>query len=369
MHVVSRSLALLSVVLLSAACRLEVLGPRPTSTPSATELYMAALRDMQLDRYIGAQPVRERTIGSSGWTQYDYDRADCRCSDGGPFHILGRPGTQAEYTLLWLSGGGACWPGHDTCTTHADLAQSLDFALSTQLPANPFRDWNMVSVPYCDGSLHMGDSEADYDGDGTVDHYHWGLRNTSAAVTLIKGQFPDSTKILVAGCGAGGYGTILAPAVVRLQFPKAQIYVWNESGPGLFNPDSPETRQEMLDTWNLEPYLPPECPHCRDQFLSVYGWLLARDPNLKVGLYSSYEDAVLSSDLLGMAPREFQGLLVTTTDRLWQEFPARFKRFLVAGDAHCVDDYFYQVDGITLRDWLEAMVSDDDDLRWRDVRE
>lgn len=33
-------------------------------------------------------------------------------------------------------------------------------------PRNPLRDWNFVRVPYCNGSTHMGDNEADYDGDG-----------------------------------------------------------------------------------------------------------------------------------------------------------------------------------------------------------
>jgi hypothetical protein len=368
LHVAGRALLLLMVVILSAACRLDVLGPRPTPTTPAMGLYMATLREMQLGRYIGIEAVREREIGSSGWVQYDYDQADCRCMDGGQFHLLARPGKHTEYTLVWLSGGGACWPGHDTCTPRAELAQSLDFGLSTQLPANPFRDWNTISVPYCDGSLHMGDSDADYDDDSRVDHYHWGLRTTSAAVTLLRQKFPKSTKIVVAGCGAGGYGTILAVPVIRLQFPEARIYVWNESGPGLHNPDSPETWQLIKDTWNLASYLPDDCPHCRDQLLNVYGWLLARDPGLRVGLYSSYEDAVLSGDILGVQPREFRGLLLTTTDRLREEFPARFKRYLVAGDTHCVEDYFYRVDGITIRDWIEAMVTDDD-IRWRDLRE
>lgn len=381
MRGIGRITTLLLVIVVSAACQVPGFGPQPTPTGSAGGAYLAALRDMGLERYIGIEPVHQHEVGRGDWVQYNYAQDDCRCIDGSPFHVLARPGEKSEYTLFWMSGGGACWPGQDACTTRARPGQSLLFGLAyqnvveatpapdtpTPVPANPLSDWNVISVPYCDGSVHSGDNDADYDGDGTVDHYHHGLKTTSAAVTLMKDLFPDSTKILIAGCSAGGYGTILAAPVIRLQFPAAKLYVWNESGPGLYNPDKPDIRQTILDIWNLDPYLPDDCPHCREQLLNVYGWLLARDPDLYVGLYSSYEDAVIS-DYLEMPGYAFQGLLLTTTDRLRDEFPDRFKRYLVRGDSHCVADYTQQVDGIAIRAWIAAMV-DDDVNDWRDVRE
>jgi hypothetical protein len=368
MRMTNRACLLLLVMTLSAACTLDGIGPRPTPTGLALESYVVALRDMGLDRYLGLEPVREHPLDDSGWVQYDYSYEDLHCIDGGPFHLLARPGEEAEYTLFWMSGGGACWPGHDTCARESNLSQSINFGLGARVPDNPLREWNMISLPYCDGSLHLGDQEADYDGDGVGDHSHWGLRATSAAVTLLVEQFPDSTKILIAGCDAGGYGTLLAAPLIRLQFPNAHLYVWSEGGPGLYNPDKPDTWQMILDTWGLESYLPVDCPHCRAQLVNLYRWMLARDSGLKVGLYSSYQDAVISRNWLGMSPREFQGLLLTTTDRIWEEFPAHFKRYLVLGDSHCVDDYSYQVQGISITGWIEAMVAEDD-FRWRDVRE
>jgi len=383
MRSTGRIALLLLILILSAACQVPGFGPQPTPANSAQGAYLAALRDMGLERYIGIEPVHEQPVGRDDWVQYNYDQADCRCIDGGPFHMLARSAGDSEYTLLWLSGGGACWPGQDACSTRAELAQSLLFGLAyqnvieatpgpgipTPVPANPLHDWNIISVPYCDGSVHLGDNDADYNGDGTPDHNHQGLQMTSAAVGLMKELFPDSTKVLIAGCGAGGYGTILAAPIVRLQFPSAQLYVWNESGPGLYNPDRPDIRQTILDTWNLDPHLPDaaDCPSCREQLLNVYGWLLDRDPNLYVGLYSSYQDGVVS-DYLGMSPYAFQGLLLTTTDGLRERFPERFKRFLVNGDSHCVDDYTRQVDGIAIRDWIANMVDDDTD-DWPDLRE
>ncbi|MFN2227621.1 MAG: pectin acetylesterase-family hydrolase [Anaerolineae bacterium] len=372
---------LLLIMVLSAACQVPGFGPQPTPTSSAMDAYLAALRDMGLERYIDIEPAHDYALGRGDWARYDYDQADVRCIDGGPFHVLARPAGDSEYTLLWLSGGGACWPGQDACTMRAELGRSLLFGLAyqnmvegtptpgvpTPVPANPLSAWNIISVPYCDGSVHLGDNDADYDGDGEADHYHQGLKTTSAAVALMKELFPDSQKILIAGCGAGGYGTILAAPVIRLQFPGARLYVWNESGPGLYNPDEADTRQKILDTWNLDAHLPGDCPHCREQILNVYGWLLARDPDLYVGLYSSYEDAVVS-DYLGMSGYAFEGLLLTATDRLRDEFPDRFKRYLVRGDSHCVADYTHTIDGVSIRAWIAAMVDDDVD-DWPDLRE
>lgn len=383
MRMTSRTFLLLLVMVLPAACTLDGLGTQPTPTSPALESYLATLRGMGLDRYVDddrLEPLRQHTLGDSGWVQYDYDPEYLHCIDGGPFHLLARsgkapepaqgatPGEETESSLLWMSDGGACWPGHETCPREASLPQSMGFGLAARVPGNPLRDWNIISVPYCDGSLYLGDSQADYDGDGVVDHTHWGLRAISAAVALLEAQFPDSTRIMIAGCGAGGYGTLLATPLVRLRFPSAQIYVWNESGPGLFDPDKADTRQLILDTWKVPPSLFAGCPDCREQLVYLYRWMLARDSGLSVGLYSSYQDAVISNDLLGMQAREFQGLLLTTTDRIWEEFPDRFKRYLVRGASHGIDDYAYEVQGIRIADWIGAMVNNVD-LDWRDVRE
>jgi hypothetical protein len=369
MRLTSRACLLVLVLLLPAACTLA--GRQPEATPTGLGLgsYVDTLRQMHLDRYVGVEPARTHSLGGSGWVQYDYNPEQVRCIDGAPFHLVARSGENAEATLIWLSDGEACWPGHEDCVRRVNPAQSIDFGLGARVPGNPLRDWNVISVPYCDGSLYLGDNEADYDRDGLVDHTHWGLRAISAAVTVLQTQFPDSARILIAGRGAGGYGTLLAVPLVRLQFPAAHLYVWSESGPGLYNPSDPDTWELILDTWNLDPYLPDDCPHCRAQLINLYGWILARDPGLRVGLYSSYEDAVISQDWLGMSPTGFKGLLLNTTERIEDEFLDRFKRYLVVGDSHGVDDYGYQVQGISILEWIGSMLEGDGGVRWRDLQE
>lgn len=381
MKAASRQLILLLViVLLSAGCSMDPLFPQPAPTSVANPAYLATMRRIRLDRYLGIEPEREQALGNSGWVQYHYDQADCRCIDGGPFHVLARPGRPdgdesaedkvSKYTLFWLADGGACWPGHETCTTRAELAQSMHFGLAAQVPGNPLRKWNVISVPYCDGSLHAGDNDADYDGDGRVDHYHHGLKTTSAAVALMKDLFPESTKVLIAGCGAGGYGTIVATPLIRLQFPAARLYIWNENGPEFYEPRDPEVIETVVETWNLDSYLPDDCSYCRTGPVNLYTRLLTRDPWLKVGLLSSYQDLA------------DQNRFLAATDALQHESDGDFKYYLAWADspwaespwtdspwrdASCVDNYSRSASCIPIADWVMAMVSDN--AKWGDVTE
>jgi hypothetical protein len=323
---------------------------------------------MHLDKYIGLKPSRQEAFKEPGWTVYHYDQADCQCLLGGEYEILARPGKESDKTVIWLEGGGACWPGQDNCVQVLRLPSRLsEYGLTSRDPQNPMRDWNFIYVPYCDGSIHMGDNEADYDGNGQVDHHHQGLRTTSAAVTLLKDLFPQSQKILIAGCSAGGYGTLMAAPITRLQFPDAQLYVVNESGPGLYDPAKRNDFQLILKTWNLEPYLPADCPECREQLLNLYPWLLARDPKLKVGMFSSYLDSVVGEEYLNMSLNDFRNLLVTTTNAIHTRFPDTFKRYFIKGTGHCVSTYFYSVAGVSIFDWIKDLVTDSP--QWKDVLE
>ncbi len=59
--------------------------------------------------------------------------------------------------------------GQDNCVQVLRLPSLLsEYGLTSRDPQNPVRDWNFIYVPYCDGSVHMGDNEADYDGNGQI---------------------------------------------------------------------------------------------------------------------------------------------------------------------------------------------------------
>ncbi len=338
----------------------------PNNSSENSDL-ISELESLHLDKYLGIQPKSHNPNPvDPEWEIYQYDTSDCRCILGTKFYIAARGGSVPS-VVFRMAGGGACWPGQDACTKDVNPHRNLSTGLASKSAENPVGDWNFIFIPYCDGSVHIGDNNADYDGDGNTDHWHWGLKTTSAAVTLMKTVFPNPDKILVTGCSAGGYGTIIAIAVIRMQFPDAKIYVFNESGPGLLNPDDLATRDLILETWNLVPYLPQECRLCKSQLIWFYDWMLHRDSNLKIGLFSSYQDEVIGESYLGMSPEKFESLLVTTSESIHLRHPDTFKRFFINGAEHCVSNYYYDVNGISIIDWVNYLVNDHEN--WTELLE
>jgi hypothetical protein len=345
-------------------------APAPTDgrpSPSGKQDLIHALQGLHFDRYLVTPEFEPSHAQVQGWDVYHYRTEELQCILGGEYFIMARRGTEADRTVIWLEGGGACWPGRDDCTKEAQFYGWIEeHGLASPDEDNPVRTWNFIYVPYCDGSMHLGDSDADYDGDGVIDHRHWGLRATSAAVRLMKELFPASQRILIAGCSAGGGGTIGATPVVRLMFPDARLYVLNVSGSGLVNPAMTERSEMAKGTWNVGQFIPGDCPRCDEQITYIYSWLLERDSQLRVGLFSSYHDATFCSGW-GMAPEAFESLIISTTETIRTDHPDTFMRYFIIGDMHCIDDYSYRVDGVSLWDWVGYLVNEDP--RWIDILE
>lgn len=338
-----------------------------TETTVKNQALLDALQGLSFARYLDNPQFAPVYSQAQGWDVYTYRTDDLRCILGGEFFILARRGAEADKTVIWLEGGGSCFPGRDDCSKEAVLPEEYKLqGLPSLDEVNPVKSWNFIYVPYCDGSLHLGDNDADYDNNKAVDHWHWGLKTTSAAVQLMQKLFPASEKILLAGCSAGGGGTIGAAPVVRLQFSQANLYVLNVSGSGLTDPTRPEAIDLIKKTWNIGQLIPGDCPKCNEQLIYMYSWLLERDSELKVGIFSSYYDRVVSTGW-GLAPEAFQALLMSTTDAIRAEHVDTFKRFFIAGDMHCIADYSYRVNGVSLWDWVGYLVNDDPG--WSDILE
>jgi len=347
---------------------LSLTSCRPAQAPSGgNQNLISALRSLHFDKYLQTPQFEPEHTSVRGWEVYSYPTDELRCILGGEYFIMARKGTQTDRTVIWLDGGGACWPGRDDCAKEAQYYGWIEErGLASLQVKNPVRTWNFIYVPYCDGSLHLGDSDADYDGDGVMDHWHWGLKSTSAAVRLMGELFPGTQEILIAGCSAGGAGTIGAASVARLQFPDAKLYVLIVSGPGLVSPEKTEALRVVKETWNVGQFIPGDCATCNQQLTFMYSWLLERDPGLKVGLFSSYHDALTSSGW-GVAPEVYEALITDVTGTIHADHPDTFKRYFITGEGHCLDDYSYEVNGVSFWDWVGYLVNDDP--RWVDILE
>ena len=66
--------------------------------------------------------------------------------------------------LIFLQGGGACWQGFYNCNILADdqappAAPPFPGVFDSSSPDNPFADYSVVYMPYCDGSAFGGDND------------------------------------------------------------------------------------------------------------------------------------------------------------------------------------------------------------------
>jgi hypothetical protein len=324
------------------------------------------LLDLGIDEFLGtAKPTGSETIhGVSGVTDgsvvYDFDPADGPVCLRGAHYNVSLLDQGSDNLVIYLQGGGACVSILCQSTTEATPRGVPNLGvLDINDSDNPIAKWNIVYVPYCDGSVFGGNNDFDNPSDTMGIRHHHGQRNFSAALDLALQHFPHPKKLLLAGSSAGGWGTVFHRALVRSQYPDAEISVMDDAGIG-FSVNSDYVAGE----WGSKRYRPPSCDACTtDQNLSPFvKYLLEHDPGTVVGDFSSWEDAVIMRFTFNSDPASFRMLLQTETDIPAQAFPDRYKRFFVNGSAHTSllsGFHTTQVGGVTVAHWLQMMINRD----------
>lgn len=341
---------------------------------------IADLHAAGVDKYIGkATPVSQSTDGDV--TIYEFDKANGAgpiCLWGDTFRASIRD-TGSENLLIYLQGGGACRTSLCAANTGAAGTIPVTGILNNTRTTNVVASWNVVYVPYCDGATFSGDNELQDTtnapaGSGTT-RYHRGLRNLTAALDLAKAHYPNPKRILLAGSSAGGYGTIVGTAVVRFEYPSTPLIVFSDAGVVLAS-DDPLVLPEMLSEWKFDQFFPKSCTECTaNDVAQVVAWGLRNDPSLRAVGFDSYNDAVLNYFFHNSSPDTFKNALVQQSGSVHEEFPDRFKRFLVNGGEHTtligdkgdgtsLGGYQDVFDGISIEDWTKAFVDDTPD--WTD---
>ncbi|MCA9701175.1 MAG: hypothetical protein KC431_26880 [Myxococcales bacterium] len=272
-------------------------------------------------------------------THYRFDPADGpMCLRGGDYWMSVREGAAADSgdLLIYLQGGGACWSA--LCSAFESLgapAVPESGMLNRGLAVNGFSDWNAVYVPYCDGSLFVGDVDIDDDDDGTIDRYHRGLINLSAALDVAVARYPDPQRVVLAGSSAGSYGTLVADMLVRTLWPEAELIVISDSGLGIGKPGDFEFIPGLLDEWDALRLVPASCQDCvTDHITGLPRWQLSRDPRLRFAAISSYDDAIIGGVFLGLGKGEYEQAFTTELAISAAAYPDRFHRFFFPGTLH-----------------------------------
>jgi hypothetical protein len=335
------------------------------------------LSDSGVDKYLGEfTPISSTDVGD-GWTKHTFDSdggAGPICIAGTPFSVFTREGNPSRL-LIFEQGGGACWQDFYNCNVLSEAQEPptaragiWDFDSHD----NPFADYSIVYMPYCDGSVFTGDNIV-YDPDfglaisvpEAVFRFHLGLRNQSAGMDLARETFPNASRITVAGSSAGGVGAASnAPFLVRFLYGnQVHLTVFNDAGPVTVNPEARGGADIVarLDDWQFEQFFPASCVDCLDpaDSTAIIRWRLDNDSTVREAFYETDGDLTnrFFLDML-FDPVGFRDLVVTTHGAINAAHPNRYKRFIVAGEtSHTAlqTPLFYTQDanGVYLNEWAD----------------
>ncbi len=114
--------------------------------------------DAGITQYLGlAAPTTETE--ADGVVTYEWDPADGpMCLRGGPYRMAVRDSAASDDLLIFPGGGGACWS--DFCFAFEAAGSGIPpmQALDPDKKTNPFRDFDVAFLHYCDGSPFAGEA-------------------------------------------------------------------------------------------------------------------------------------------------------------------------------------------------------------------
>lgn len=349
--------------------------------PSFQELY-----DQGLTRYVGAfDPENDPEPADDGIKTFQFPvPEDLSVEPRGPLCLRGteytvdtREGSSDEL-LIFLQGGGACWEEFCSAFEQTNFLSGQGGILDPELADNPVANWDVVYLPYCDGSLFAGDVDRMLPpsslGGGSEPSmgYQRGLQNLSAALDIAVAEFPNPSRIVLTGVSGGAFGTIPALPLVRFYYPETEIVLFNDSGVGIAKEDNPDFINETLIAgWNADSLVPASCTDCTSNghATRLIEWQLEADDDFTMSALSFSEDAVISVTFLMINPATFTASLLAETERTTLSFPSRYKRFIAAGSAHTVllrgssegggggiqiGSLETEIDGVSVLDWFTA---------------
>jgi hypothetical protein len=341
-------------------------APEPEAAPFQ-EIY-----DQGVTRYLGQYtPMLSEPDGDA--VNHIFGTGDGpQCINGSEYAMSTRD-AGSEDLVIFLEGGGACWPGFPNCRQSANPTMSNLGILDANRSNNPVKDWNVAYLPYCDGGLHVSDIDSDNDGDGGIDWTQRGLHNLSASLDVAVMMFPSPRRIVLTGNSAGGFGTTYALALVRYLYPDTKIEIVNDSGLGIGQPGNPAYTQTLINDWNATAFIPESCDNdClgEDGHSTEYLiWQMEQDPTLRRSMLSYNRDSTIGDFFLMIGQDAFEDALYVEMQQLEDAFPGRTASWLPAGILHTVlqaapDE---TAGGVPLMEWIGFMLDGSDE--WVSVKD
>ncbi len=304
---------------------------------------------------------------------------DPMCADGSAYRFFVYPGDPGKL-LVEFEGGGGCWDDA-TCNTSIYTRRiTLDPSAVEQSgmpvgiydrknPENPFRDWTHVYVPYCTGDLHWGSNDKTYSSPiGPFVVHHRGAINAAAAVAWAYDNVPAPKQMVVAGCSAGGYGSVLWSAHLMAHYSGAYAAQLSDSAAGVVPPGFfavPFASWGAGAAWpNFIPSLALErLDLSRLTMADFYDRLAAYYPLSAFSQFNRLADStqvffyILTKGALAPT-EEWSALMLGSVASIQSESP-NFFGYTAPGTDHCVINapalYTTQVGSVRLVDWIRSL--------------
>ena len=246
-----------------------------------------------------ADPI---TAPDNEWTWVDFPKT--RCMDDSPTGLGIKFRENSDKLLIVIQGGGACF-NTLTCAAAANpngfgesnLAANVGIGLLNADDAdNPFRNWNMVFIPYCSGDIFSGAAE---NGTGFEGRTQMGYLNMREYLTRLVPTFKDASRVVLSGYSAGGFAaSVNWVQAIEGWGDGVRVDVLNDSGPPLGEKYLTTCLQQRLaEVWNWSANIPDGCTECDISTghvtEPVMRWSIAYTKKFRHGLISSSEDPVI----------------------------------------------------------------------------
>lgn len=223
------------------------------------------------------------------------------CRNGQPTGYAITKNPASRKLLIYMEGGGACfnpvsclqnpesWPANETSLMKA---LTRNWILSRSSSNSPFKDWNIVFIPYCSGDVHTGSSMSGYNGEPQM-----GFQNYQKDLAEIVPQFPNLDQVVLSGVSAGGFGVAWNWMWTQDAFGSVPVTALDDSGPPMGPEYLEECQQRKYNAlWNWQPGLHPSCTSCDLAAGKVVRPLLdvtLRTRTNRLGLLSYDEDGTI----------------------------------------------------------------------------
>ncbi|WP_036095053.1 pectin acetylesterase-family hydrolase [Leptospira weilii] len=172
------------------------------------------------------------TVAGANYTNRAYNPSCSGASGNTTFSIYRKKVSASNKKLLInFMGGGACWSGYNcfgtNTTTYFNQLNTVpelfvkyvfQGVMNEKNGSNPFKDYDVVFIPYCTGDLHFGSKDMTYTDPNTGTQTvvkHRGYDNVLATLKYIQSEYPGVQNVFVTGQSAGGYGALLNYPIVR----------------------------------------------------------------------------------------------------------------------------------------------------------